>query len=122
PLALFICGILSKTIAGSIPIVVLTLLWWKRATLTRRDILRALPFFILAMIAGSVTAWMERHVVRAVGPDWNLSPAQHIVLAGQIAWFYLWKIFVPYPLAFMYHRWTPDSYDFLQWLAPLTIV
>ena len=49
---LFACALLSKTVACSMPVVVVLLLWWKRR-LSVREIVKLAPFFIL----GAAWAW-----------------------------------------------------------------
>src|SRR6185295_11407281 len=56
-LVLFICSILSKSVTGSLPAVVLVLIWWKHVTIKRSDVLRLLPFFACAIAMGWVTTW-----------------------------------------------------------------
>ena len=47
-----------------------------------------------------------------------------LALAGRAIWFYLYKAFVPWPMAMVYPRWHVASLTFLDWLpdlAPLAI-
>src|SRR4051812_47674469 len=45
-LVLFACALLSKTVTGSLPAVVLLLIWWKRGRIRlKEDVLPLLPFF-----------------------------------------------------------------------------
>jgi tetratricopeptide (TPR) repeat protein len=121
-LALFIGALLSKTIACSMPAVMLLLLWWKRKKLAIVDVAWLLPFFVLGALASANTAWMEKHVVRAVGPDWQLSAAQHILVAGRIVWFYIAKLLWPAKLTFIYPRWSVDASDPTAWFYPALVL
>jgi len=121
-LLLFVCALLSKTIACSMPGVVLLLIWWKRGRIGLVDIARVVPFFVIGAVAGANTAWMERHVVRAVGGDWEMTPAQHAIVAGKVVWFYVGKLLWPWPLMFMYPRWEADPGEALNWIWPIGVV
>jgi len=46
--------------------------------------------------------------------------AEHLLLAGRIAWFYAAKLVWPFGLSFMYPRWVLDTGVFVQWLYPIT--
>ena len=63
--------------------------------------------FIAAIAMGTLTGWVETHIVSAlVGPDFDsLSFFDRLCIAGRALWFYLAKIFWPTNLAFIYPRW-----------------
>lgn len=117
-LALFICALLSKTVALSTPAVILLLMWWKRGRLTARDVLPLLPFFVIGIALGLVTSYVERQYVigahYAFG-DWDLSWAQRILIAGRAVWFYVMKLIVPLELTFSYPRWDVNPGQVWQW-------
>ena len=122
-LLLFFFALASKTIAGTMPGVVLLLIWWKRGKLSlKKDVAPLLGFFALAIAAALLTGWMEVHRVGASGPDWNIGPLARILIAGRVAWFYLLKLLVPYPLIFNYPRWEIHVGDPVQWLFPLATI
>jgi tetratricopeptide (TPR) repeat protein len=88
---------------------------------------------ILAGIAmGSLTRWMELHVVGAVGPEFPQNFLQRLTLAGTVPWFYLQRLFLPFNLAFIYPRWSIHPIQliglagllalaFLLWLSRKTL-
>ena len=123
-LALFLAAMLSKTVACSAPAVLLVLLWWKRR-LDKRHLVLLVPFFVLGLALAGVTAWMEQsHVIgrQMAAGDWDLSPAQRILIAGRAVWFYLYKLVVPTGLAFIYPRWDVKPADAVQWVYPIGVI
>src|SRR5207247_6777141 len=56
------------------------------------------------------------------GPEWSLSVAQRMLIAGRAIWFYVGKIFVPVKLTFIYPRWDVSASDPLQWVYPIGVV
>lgn len=121
---LFIAALLSKSVTGSLPAVVLLLIWWKRGRITRRDVLPLLPFFALAIAMGAVTSYMERNVVGAAGNEFAFTLPQRLIIAGRAIWFYAGKLLWPRPLMFIYPRWDVTSAQ-AQWqivLLPLALL
>lgn len=121
-LALFVAAVLSKTIAGTLPAALLLILWWRSGRIPWKPALYLLPMFGLALVMGSITGWMEREFVGARGPEWELSLAERILIAGRAVWFYAAKIVLPINLTFIYPRWDIDVTSFLQWLYPMALV
>jgi tetratricopeptide (TPR) repeat protein len=118
-LALFLCALLSKTVTATLPAVILLLIWWKRRRIAARQWASLLPFLLIGAAMGSLTAWMERHVVGAVGPAWDWTFPQRILIASHAIWFYFGKLLWPHPLIFIYHKWTVSS---AQWVYPLGLL
>jgi len=107
-LFLFGAALLSKSVTATLPAAILLILWWKRGRIVGRDIRLLVPFFLAAAAMGSLTAWMEKHVVGAVGPDFPSNFLQRLCIAARAPWFYLSKLIWPTRLTFMYPRWTVD--------------
>ena len=122
-LVLFLFGLMCKTVIAPLPAVILALLWWKRGAVRRRDdVAPLLPFFALGMGAGFFTAWVERHFIGAHGAEFQLSILQRGLIAARDFWFYLFKLFWPAKLTFIYPRWQINAgawsqYVFLLGLA-----
>jgi tetratricopeptide (TPR) repeat protein len=108
-LLLFVMALLSKSVTATLPAAILIVLWWRRGRIRLRDIWPLLPMFAAAVAMGSLTGWMEKHVVGAVGPafDW-LTPADRLCIAGRAIWFYLFKLIWPVKLTFIYPHWRID--------------
>ena len=126
--ALFACALLSKTVTATLPAALLVVLWWKHGRIGwSRDVVPLAPWFAVATAGGLLTAWFEREVIGAEGPDFALSLVQRCLLAGRAIWFYLSKLVWPTDLMFWYPRWVIDPsalwpYAFPAAAVGLTIV
>jgi Flp pilus assembly protein TadD len=121
-LSLFVCALLSKSVTSSWPAVVLLIVYWKRGRITKADVLPLLPFFALGLAMGSLTSWMERHVVGAAGKEFDFTIADRVLIAGRAVWFYVTKLAWPNPLIFMYPRWRIDDRAIWQYIFPLAAI
>lgn len=120
--ALFIMGLLTKTVTATLPAAILVILWWKRGTLSwKRDAWPLLPWFVLGAASGIFTAWVEHQIIGAKGQAFDLSIIERFLLAGRVTWFYLFKLLWPAELIFIYPRWTIDAASWEQWLYPLSM-
>ena len=117
-LACFAAALLSKTVTGSLPAVILLLVWWRRGRIGWSDVQPLIPYFLLAAGFGLLTARLETQHVGAVGWEWDLSFAERILIAGRALWFYAGKLVWPTQLSFNYPRFEIDSGDFVAWLYP----
>ncbi len=117
-LLLFTGAALSKTVAVSMPAVVVLLLWWKRR-LTIPHALLLVPFFAIGLTLSRITAWMEIHTVGAEGPDWAFTFAQRTLIAGRAMGFYVGKILWPTNLSFFYRQWALDTGSAGAWVWPI---
>jgi tetratricopeptide (TPR) repeat protein len=100
-----ILALLSKTSVVMLPAVLLLCAWWQRGRMTRTDLLRTAPFFLLSLVAGLVTIWFQSHNVIneetiSMG-DWPT----RVVRAGWAAAFYAGKLLYPSKLSLLYPCW-----------------
>lgn len=116
-LLLFVCALLSKSVTATLPAAILIVLWYQNRRLDLRAITRLIPFFAIGAASGFFTAWLEVHKVGASGEAWDLDVLERFLLAGQVMWFYLWKLVWPTNLMFSYPRWNVDAGDPLQYLG-----
>jgi tetratricopeptide (TPR) repeat protein len=116
-LALFAGALFSKTIACSMPAVMVLILWWKRK-LSWKQIVALLPFFAIGLFMALGTAAMERNIVGAGGEEWALTPMQRILIAGRATCFYAGKLIWPVHLTFIYPRWWVDPAQIWQFAFP----
>jgi len=116
--ALFVCALFAKTVTCSLPAVILLLLWWKRDRLDWRDIVPLGPMFLVGLLMGLFTAWVEKRYVGVGGPEWMLSVTDRCLIAGRAVWFYVGKLLWPAKLTFIYPRWRIDSGVWWQYLYP----
>lgn len=108
-LVLFACALFSKTVTGSLPAVMLLVLWWKHGRLSlKKDVVPLLPFVALAVLMGRITAWYEVEKVGAQGPDFAFDWSQRVLIAGRALWFYAGKLFAPFNLTFIYPKFSID--------------
>ena len=103
--ALFLLSALAKGMVLTLPAVLLACDWWQRGRIARRDLLRVLPFAIIAalMIGVEVSkqhAGIGNVVVRSDGFFGRAA------VAGCAVWFYFWKVIWPANLIFVYPRWS----------------
>ena len=117
-LLLFVAALLSKTVTASLPVAVLLWLWWRQGRLARGHILPLIPFFAIGAALGIHTALLEQHHVGALGPDWDLTFLERVLVAGRALWFYAAKLVWPADLMFNYPRWQIDAGAPWQYLFP----
>ena len=104
--AFFLLALGTKTVTATLPAAILVVLWWRNGTLSwRRDVRPLMPWFLMAMVAGLVTVWVERKLIGAEGTGFDLTAAQRVLLAGRVVWFYLGKLVWPADLMFIYPHW-----------------
>jgi tetratricopeptide (TPR) repeat protein len=121
-LALFAAALLCKTVACSLPAALLLVHWWKKEHLRRLDVLPLLPFFIVGLCLGLVTAWIEKHHVGAQGGEWSLTFLERCLIAGRALFFYVANLIWPSGLTFVYPRWDINPQLWWQWLFPVAVV
>jgi len=122
-LALFVLGLLTKTVTATLPGALLVIFWWQRGRLSwQRDALPLLPWFALGAVSGLFTAWVEHEILGAKGAAYELSVVERLLLAGRVVWFYLGKLFWPAKLVFIYPRFDVDAGVWWQWLFPAAAV
>ena len=120
-LGLFLLALLSKTSVVMLPLVLLLCAWWRRGGISRKDVVRSLPFFALALTMGLVTIWFQQH--RAIG-GMMVRPegfASRVAVAGWIVWFDLFKLLLPIGLCVIYPRWSVAGSSAAAWL-PLALL
>jgi len=108
-LLLFICALLSKSVTCSLPVVLAILIWWKRERIRPVDFRPLLPYFLVGLPMGLLTAWLEVHHVGATGAAFNLEFYQRCIIAGRAIVFYFFKLVWPDDLTFIYPRWQVTS-------------
>ncbi len=117
-LVLFALALLSKTAVVALPAVMLVLYWWKQGAIRWRTTAPLVPMFLLAIVLGSITIWVETSFNGASGADWKFSPIERLLIAGRTLWFYAGKLVWPHPLAFFYPRWHIRAEEWWQYLYP----
>jgi tetratricopeptide (TPR) repeat protein len=118
-LALFVAALLSKPVTSTLPAALLVVLWWQRGRLSwRRDVWPLLPFFVIGLASGILTAWVERKLIGAEGAPFDLTLVERCLLAGRVMWFYLGKLAWPADLLFVYPHWQISQAVWWQYVFP----
>jgi tetratricopeptide (TPR) repeat protein len=116
-LALFLAAVLTKTVVVTLPAVLLIIFWWKRGTLSfKRDWAPLIPFFLISLLAGLVTVWVEQRFCVEHGETFNFTIVERFLIAGRLFWFYLGKILWPRGLILIYPAWDVRQSDWSQYL------
>ena len=118
-LAAFLLAMLSKASVAVLPALLLGIVWWLRP-LTKRDVLRVLPFFLVAMLLVSVNIWFQTHGVET--PAQKPDVIERLLGAGTVVWFYLYKAILPVHLIFFYPKWRIRTEELRWWLPLLAAV
>jgi protein O-mannosyl-transferase len=113
-LAAFVLAMLSKGSVAIFPVILLGTTWWRRP-LTRRDLVRTAPFFLVSAALVLVNIEFQSRfssTVRSAGF------VERLLGAAAAVWFYLYKALLPINLSFVYPKWhiRPDAW---QWWVPL---
>ncbi len=104
-LAAFVLSLLSKTSTVTLPVVLLVVAWWRNGRIVKRDVLRAAPFFAVALAFGLMTVWFQNQQAIQGQPVQSENLAGRIAGAGHALWFYLGKALLPVNLCIIYPRW-----------------
>jgi Flp pilus assembly protein TadD len=127
---MFLFSMFAKTSVVMLPVVLLLHAWWKRGAITRRDILRSAPFFLVSLLLGLITVFFQHD--RAIGAERILVAdlftesgwpsirgwLSRLATAGMSILFYLWKTVWPFSLLPIYPRWEvdpPKVWQLLTW-------
>ena len=113
-LALFTAAMLSKSIAVTLPAALLLLGWWRTGNVTRRDVARLLPFFMVA--AGITAADLFFYWSQSSYP-FDYSVVERVLIASRALWLYLAQLFWPASLPILYSRWEVSASDLAGWAA-----
>ena len=117
-LAFFLLAMFAKTAASFLPLTLLLLVLWKRRRITWRGTWPVPVMFGIAVGMGLVTLHIE-HFHGAVGDDFKMGLLERVLVSGRSFWFYLAKLFFPYPLIFIYERWQINAEAGWQYGYPL---
>jgi tetratricopeptide (TPR) repeat protein len=119
---LFVCAMFSKTVACTLPVSLLVLVWWKRGAIARRDALLIAPLVPFGVGLGLFTAHLEREHAGAEGATWAFSWAERCLIAGRALWFYLQSVLWPGERVFIPRRWHIDAGDAAQYVYPIAVL
>ena len=100
----FLAAMLSKTTACFLPPALLVMAWWKRGRISKDDVVKSVPLFVVALVLGGMSVYFEKTVAGTTGPEYEFSQLQRIVIAGNAFWFYIEKLLWPWPVMQIYPR------------------
>ena len=114
-LGLYAAGLLSKSIAITLPAALLLGHWWKQGRVTSTDLLRLVPFCAvgLAITVGDLSFYRAVDA-KALG-DLDYSLTERTLIAARALWFYAGKLLWPSNLAVIYPLWNIRVADPLAW-------
>ena len=118
----FVCALLSKTVTCTLPAVIFLLFWWKQNHIHLKIVQLMAPFFVIGLGFATLTRWLEKVNVGALGSEWDFSFWDRFLIAGQALWFYIGKLIWPFPIIFTYPRWNIDDSVWWQYLYPATFL
>ena len=118
-LALYAAALLSKSIAVTLPAVLLLLRWWRAGRVTCRDAACAAPLFALALgVTLADLAFYRDRIDVAL----DYSPVERALIAARALWVYAYQLVWPASLPVLYPRWDPHPGDLPGWLAIAALV
>ncbi len=118
--ALFLLSALAKGMVLTLPVVLLACAWWQRGRIDRRDLLRVIPFVLIAAIMVGVEV-SKQHTGMADNVARSEGLLGRAAVAGCAVWFYFWKIIWPANLIFVYPRWNMSERDLWAYLPGLSL-
>jgi tetratricopeptide (TPR) repeat protein len=128
-LVFFALALLSKTQVVFLPVVLLLCARWRDKNLVgrkttqniQRDVMRILPFFLIAIVFGLVTMWFQN---RGIGEEEIVigSLPRRFVNAAMAIWWYAGHLFAPIRLMAIYPNWRFDSPGLLEWLPLIALI
>ncbi|HUT23023.1 MAG TPA: hypothetical protein VM492_01635 [Sumerlaeia bacterium] len=123
-LGLFLCALLSKSIAVSFPLAMLLLVWWKKGKADLRNVLAIGSLVVLAVgISVADMAFTARVQAATQGGRFELgfSFPERVLLAARALCFYASKVLWPANLMTIYPRWNIAMSDWSLHLSLLAV-
>ena len=112
-LALFVAGMLSKSIVVTLPAALLVWHWWRQGAIRPLDVLRLAPFFLVGLAIGlaDLAFYTSRFSFDSV-----YTPPERLLIAARALWFYAAKLVWPIDLAVVYPLWDIQIRELTAWL------
>ena len=112
-LALFVLGLLCKSIVVTLPAALLIWHWWQRGRVTATDLLRVTPFFVVGLVTvvADTRFYQSREAVSL-----GYSIIERVLIAAHALWFYAGKLLWPVDLAVIYPHWEVSVADPWAWV------
>ncbi len=113
-MALFVLGLLSKSIIVTLPVVLLLWHWWRHGRVTMADCSRTLPFFLIGLgiaLADYVYYANNEQI------SFAYTLLERGLIAAHALAFYVGKLLWPTGLTGIYPHWEPGIGDTLAWVG-----
>jgi tetratricopeptide (TPR) repeat protein len=123
-LLLFICALLAKPVAATLPLTLLLIDYFEKRTWKSALLIEKIPFFILSVILGVVAIKVQHNAGAMDMQKVSYNAIERIALGGYALITYLWKAAVPINLCNFYPYLPKNgaSISFLYYLYPLAAV
>jgi tetratricopeptide (TPR) repeat protein len=121
-LFMYVCALMSKGSVVMLPVVLLLAAWWQRRRITKQDLFRIAPYFVLSFFEGLMTIWFQNHFAIGGSMVQDLNRAGQVAAAGYAVWFYLWKDWVPWNVCVIYPQWHIDPHSLLVYVPGLLLI
>lgn len=118
-LVMFLLSLLSKTVACTLPVVLLLWIWWRRPPPVKKYILLVMPFLCMAIPLVAFTIWRENTLLEGKTFASGLSPIERMLIVGRALWFYAGKLLLPINLVPVYPHWPVDAKAIAAYAFPL---
>ncbi|HKR53049.1 MAG TPA: tetratricopeptide repeat protein, partial [Chthoniobacterales bacterium] len=132
-LVAFLLALLCKTQVVFLPVALLLCAWWRNSPVDskrqgkgnplrfQREIVRTVPFFLIALVFGLITIWFQN---RGMGEEEIiLGPfTRRLTNAGMAIWWYAKQVFAPVRLMAVYPQWRFDPPALTEWLPLIAII
>ncbi len=109
-LAMFLLGLLSKTVICTLPVALLLWIWWRRPSPGKKYVLLVVPLLCLAILLAALVVWRENTLLEGKSFASGLSPIERLLIAGRALWFYAGKLLLPVNLVPIYPHWRIDTH------------
>jgi tetratricopeptide (TPR) repeat protein len=110
-LIFYLLALCSKATACTLPAALFLILWLQKKRIDWQRVLQIVPFIVLGLAMGLMVIWWERYHQFTRGPMFALGSLERLIVATHAVWFYLWTLFWPANLTFIYPQWTIDPKD-----------
>jgi tetratricopeptide (TPR) repeat protein len=123
-LLFFLLSLLSKSMAVTLPVLLLLIDYYRERPFTWRSVYSKTPFFILSLVFG-ITAILSQKAYGAIIDLPAYSVLERVFLASYACVFYILKLFAPFDLSAMHYYPARSASGVLPleyYLAPVVII
>ena len=114
----YLAAMLAKTSTVMLPAVLLLYGWWKRGHVTRQEVVRTIPYALIALVLGLLTIYFQNHGhARDNNPVELGGIVSRLIGAGTALCFYLGQFILPMEVLPIYPRWSLEAPSLLHVLT-----